>query len=949
MNVDAAKDSFYDASHNQECMIAQEMCRCRVCVSPSSVGVEPVCVSANVSTNKHEEDDFSDDVTESFRNGSNRSSPAATVSVATITQDQRDNYHRNAGNRILEVSPAIFKTPQKMLPSGLRHELMDRKEELTQTRVVKSIAMQCHERVVQNSPSSTSSSVNSESAAMRGIKKDEGTYIHICGTKKQENNNGHEGTGTDSNQITENHHLFKAGQHVFVIIGKTEHPAVIVSLEHQMVWVRWSTMGTPEKVEVGQVRPMFEEKNDDLCSSSFSVRSRQPTNRYAPMLQEMPRKQIKREENETLKSKSMLGEQLKAQSGSKKARTKDILYSVVPDLSALSPRKRIKTDRYLPPVWLSMTNTTAHQSSKANTLNTISAPNNIDARKQSKLDSDYIIENLDTLPRVPPGVAPGHGWKAIYDERYGQRKAHWISPTGIKFRRPRCAFEFERIKRKLDGDEVQAYALYKSQRAATKKEASAETAIPISKSLSTRARTKTNRYSPPDWSSKEAGSNHMAEQDVFHKRNTNMGGKEKPATLITRPAKRTRLPTDRYTPPTNNCRVQKGSDSSGQLEPSKGAKGHASVVVPDSRLKAKSLTQAGWRTSIQWISPSGKRFCRLKSAYKFEQMKKQLNDDETEAWALYKRRHKAGKHAPKTATPEDKSPTRKTHKCSQNEHEESGSNSDARSKQQRRHRAKKGPSSTEVPASTEVHSQPRKLSELEESEYKSLWICYMDPVVRMNEEISSGMVIRKKRALCSLLRSKGSTFRQSLHRRILDLAKKGEKVEILQILRDMKQFDMSMQSDDGPPHLVANILGPQEDDNEIEVLDSIAISEMQSRNKTIECNDALVDLSSSCDGLDTVDVSGNSKCGVSKATAVLTDPEQSVQLENNSFLVAPTNLGHNRSGIFRSVAQGSAASNEVIDLSQDDDVSSRKKAPIQSAEIIDLLEDDDADEVILIE
>ena len=136
MNVDAAKDSFYDASHNQECMIAQEMCRCRVCVSPSSVGVEPVCVSANVSTNKHEEDDFSDDVTESFRNGSNRSSPAATVSVATITQDQRDNYHRNAGNRILEVSPAIFKTPQKMLPSGLRHELMDRKEVIARSQAI---------------------------------------------------------------------------------------------------------------------------------------------------------------------------------------------------------------------------------------------------------------------------------------------------------------------------------------------------------------------------------------------------------------------------------------------------------------------------------------------------------------------------------------------------------------------------------------------------------------------------------------------------------------------------------------------------------------------------------------------------------------------------------------------------------------------------------------------
>lgn len=53
-----------------------------------------------------------------------------------------------------------------------------------------------------------------------------------------------------------------------------------------------------------------------------------------------------------------------------------------------------------------------------------------------------------------------------------------------------------------------------------------------------------------------------------------------------------------------------------------------------------------------------------------------------------------------------------------------------------------------------------------ESEYRELWDYYLNQKVRKEEEIPSGMVIRKKVAQCQLLRSK-SQFRRLVHKRIL--------------------------------------------------------------------------------------------------------------------------------------------------------------------------------------
>ena len=53
--------------------------------------------------------------------------------------------------------------------------------------------------------------------------------------------------------------------------------------------------------------------------------------------------------------------------------------------------------------------------------------------------------------------------------------------------------------------------------------------------------------------------------------------------------------------------------------------------------------------------------------------------------------------------------------------------------------------------------------------YKQLWDYYLKPTNRENEELPSGMILWKRRALCNLLRFKNSLFRQKLHTKILRL------------------------------------------------------------------------------------------------------------------------------------------------------------------------------------
>ena len=116
-------------------------------------------------------------------------------------------------------------------------------------------------------------------------------------------------------------------------------------------------------------------------------------------------------------------------------------------------------------------------------------------------------------------------------------------------------------------------------------------------------------------------------------------------------------------------------------------------------------------------------------------------------------------------------------------------------------------------------NEPRKsdeelrLEKEKDEEYKALWDMYLEPVVRKNEELPSGMHIRQKRAVCSLLRCKTSKFRKKLHAEITRLDRgEGNKDDIHQMLKQMREHDESGAVGDGPPDLLKRILDVFEND-----------------------------------------------------------------------------------------------------------------------------------------
>ena len=73
----------------------------------------------------------------------------------------------------------------------------------------------------------------------------------------------------------------------------------------------------------------------------------------------------------------------------------------------------------------------------------------------------------------------------------------------------------------------------------------------------------------------------------------------------------------------------------------------------------------------------------------------------------------------------------------------------------------------------------------ENEKYNMLWDYYMNQKVRKDEEIPGGMVLRRKVAQCSLLRSK-SKFRRLVHKKIVALNEANERANINQILEQVR-------------------------------------------------------------------------------------------------------------------------------------------------------------------
>ena len=177
-----------------------------------------------------------------------------------------------------------------------------------------------------------------------------------------------------------------------------------------------------------------------------------------------------------------------------------------------------------------------------------------------------------------------------------------------------------------------------------------------------------------------------------------------------------------------------------------------------------------------------------------------------------------------------------------------------------------------------------------ENEYNALWDYYMKPSVRENEElIGSGMVLRKKIASCSLLRSKNDVFRQKVHRKVASLHKKGgRKGDILRILKLLREHDSGKLPKDEVHQLVQEILGPGTGHGEIEVLDSLAVAALQGCDGKIKENvqDLVEPIASS--GLAEHNVKG--KVDLTFADALAQEHHQGTSVANNGGHVSrPSN------------------------------------------------------------
>jgi len=188
------------------------------------------------------------------------------------------------------------------------------------------------------------------------------------------------------------------------------------------------------------------------------------------------------------------------------------------------------------------------------------------------------------------------------------------------------------------------------------------------------------------------------------------------------------------------------------------------------------------------------------------------------------------------------------------------------------------------------------------------------------------LILRRKRALCNLLRFKNSLFRQKLHTKIRRLERLGRKDEIHRLLKAINDHDESMQSGDGPCQLFEEILGQQTVDDEIEVLDSLAIAAMQGRDvKRVKNEKDLVESNAS-----TGSTKGDNVCDIeNKASTDLgeishresndisTSREEVKQSKNRDSLLFPKMEANANTG---SKNSRSEMHQELIDICEDEDL-----------------------------
>lgn len=207
-----------------------------------------------------------------------------------------------------------------------------------------------------------------------------------------------------------------------------------------------------------------------------------------------------------------------------------------------------------------------------------------------------------------------------------------------------------------------------------------------------------------------------------------------------------------------------------------------------------------------------------------------------------------------------------------------------------------------------------------------------------------------------MLRFKNSLFRQKLHHKILRLEKMGRKDEILRMLKEMKDFDSSMQSGDGPCDLVEEILGPRTcDDDDIEVLGHAAVSAIRSREgKSEEHVEELLEPNAPS-GLATKNDIGDRKEKTFKSTGVVADTEREADTSMSAESDDPRDLagvaGYKKANDFtasqRKVTR--PMKEEMSEKSVSNSKSTAKTGGTSSPsgvqqEVIDLCDDDGVDQ-----
>ncbi|KAL3784456.1 hypothetical protein ACHAW5_004016 [Stephanodiscus triporus] len=710
---------------------------------------------------------------------------------------------------------------------------------------------------------------------------------------------------------------FHIGQHVWVVLGKERHPAIIHSIADDstddpstMVTIKWSVLGTYENFPIDSLLPMFEDSNGEIVSSSYSRRIRKKTDAYAPpptfsmnSVDQAKDASTKKAEGkdppEELTAKKRNGVFKKTPPGpgwrQKSEKKNGLIRS-----RWLSPSRGIKFTKWKAAckfeelrktfgsdevqAWGEYRKATAGAKTCVVSAHFHDATQN-DDRKATRKNGETTKGRQNSLKCLP-----GPGWKrmkkSISGKANGKIISHLLSPNAeIKFVSFQAALKFEKVRKKYNFDDAQAWNEYMRVSAgvgdsrymfAVKPRAINKSSVKEIQEISS---IETSSADPSAVFQEGqrvcvviGKASHQAE--IVSIKNCAQTNQPQMATVrwltwkgvddveahqlrpIYLDSKRERKQTDRFAPSSRRSEVPKEEDVSQSinkktdLSPSKPLSKKATTremgqekrgkirkrackrrtgsksISPEDGVVLLALQEEGMRGKGSYgdgVSGGGKKRRRPMTIKEirdrlFDATGNRVSKSAIRQWLLSGgggAREVGTRAAPYRVSGKDKGKASVIEKVTTKANQG---------------KTKKNPPKIEK-------EEPMANSEIE-NEYIALWKYYMEPRVRKNEElVGSGMVLRKKIASCSLLRSKNDIFRKKVHGKVMRLHKKGgRKCDILRILKLLMEHDSGKLGKDELHQLIEEILGPLTGHNDVEVLDSLAVSALQACDRKIKEN-----------------------------------------------------------------------------------------------------------------